>query len=116
MKLWSFERRQKAIAEAMARARIYEVKETTRKPISMTEEEIYNEHEAFLNHIFANTSSEVKSYNVFDEMHEFIEELKNVEPSEDFCQEEVAFTRAGNGWFPANNDMFAATIDNLITK
>lgn len=49
-------------------------------------------------------------------MESFIEELKNVEPSEDFCQEEVAFTRAGNGWFPANNDMFAATIDNLITK
>ncbi|CDM67399.1 putative membrane protein [Clostridium bornimense] len=46
----------------------------------------------------------------------FIEELKNIEPSEDFNQEEVAFTRAGNGWFPANNDMFAATIDNLITK
>ena len=49
-------------------------------------------------------------------MESFVEELKNVEPSEEFYQEEVAFTKAGNGWFPANNDMFAATIDNLITK
>ena len=49
-------------------------------------------------------------------MESFIEELKNVEPSKEFYQEEVAFTRAGNGWFPANNDMFAANIDNLITK
>ena len=49
-------------------------------------------------------------------MDSFIEELESVEPSSDFYQEEVAFTRAGNGWFPANNDMFATTIDNLITK
>ena len=49
-------------------------------------------------------------------MDSFIEELESVEPSSDFYQEEVAFTRAGNGCFPANNDMFATTIDNLITK
>ena len=41
----------------------------------MTEEEIYNEHEAYLNHIFANSSAEVKSYNVFDNMFAFVEEL-----------------------------------------
>lgn len=45
--------------------------------VDMTEEDIYNEHEAYLNHIFANSSSNIKSVNVFDEMHEFIEELNN---------------------------------------
>ena len=41
----------------------------------MSEEEIYNEHEAYLNHIFANSSSDIKSINVFDGMYEFIQEL-----------------------------------------
>lgn len=45
-----------------------------------------------------------------------IDELKNVEPSQEFSKEEVAFVRNGNGWFPVNNDVFASTIDNLITK
>ena len=40
---------------------------------NMTEEEIYNEHEAYLNHIFVNSSSEAKSYNVFDDIYEFID-------------------------------------------
>lgn len=44
---------------------------------NMSEEEIYNEHEAYINHIFANASSDVKSYNVFDNIYEFIDELNN---------------------------------------
>ena len=55
----------------------YPVKERLSDYADMTEEDIYNEHEAYLNHIFANTSSEVKSYNVFDGMYEFIDELNN---------------------------------------
>lgn len=43
----------------------------------MSEEEIYNEHETYLNHIFVNSSLEVKSYNVFDGIYDFIEELNN---------------------------------------
>lgn len=43
----------------------------------MTAEEIYNEYEVFLNHTFANASEEIKSYNVFDNMSEFIDELNN---------------------------------------
>ena len=53
----------------------FPVKDRLSDYVDMTEEDIYNEHEAYLNHIFANTSSEVKSYNVFEEMHEFIKEL-----------------------------------------
>ena len=55
----------------------FPVKQRLSDYIDMTEEEIYNEHEAYLNHIFANSSAEVKSYNVFDDMFEFIDELNN---------------------------------------
>ncbi len=54
----------------------FPVKDRLSDYVDMTEEDIYNEHEVYLNHIFSNTSSEVKSYNVFEEMHEFVEELK----------------------------------------
>ena len=46
---------------------------------NMTEERIYNQLEARLNHIFVNATSDVKSYNVFEDMYEFIEELNNSE-------------------------------------
>lgn len=55
----------------------FPVKDRLSDYVDMTEEEIYNEHEAYLNHIFANSEFEIKSYNVFDDMHEFIEELDN---------------------------------------
>lgn len=55
----------------------YPVKERLSDYADMSEEDIYNEHEAYLNHIFANTSSEIKSYNVFDDMNEFIDELNS---------------------------------------
>lgn len=48
---------------------------------NMTEERIYNQLEARLNHIFVNASSDVKSYNVFEDMHEFIEELNEGQDS-----------------------------------
>ena len=43
--------------------------------VNMSEEEIYNEHEVYLNHIFVNSSAEVKSYNIFEGMYDFIQEL-----------------------------------------
>lgn len=55
----------------------FPVKQRLSDYADMTEEDIYNEHEAYLNHIFANASSEIKSYNVFDGMHEFIDELND---------------------------------------
>lgn len=55
----------------------FPVKDRLSDYADMTEEEIYNEHEACLNHIFANSSSSIKSYNVFDDMHEFIKELND---------------------------------------
>lgn len=55
----------------------FPVKDRLSDYVDMTEEEIYNEHEAYLNHIFTNTSYDVKSYNVFDNIYEFIDELNN---------------------------------------
>lgn len=55
----------------------FPVKDRLSDYADMTEEEIYNEHEAYLNHIFANSSSGIKSYNVFDNMHGFINELND---------------------------------------
>lgn len=68
-------RKWKTILELCRRG--FPVKQRLSDYIDMTEEEIYNEHEAYLNHIFANSSAEVKSYNVFDDMFEFIDELNN---------------------------------------
>ena len=53
----------------------FPVKDRLSEYVDMTEEDIYNEHEAFLNHIFSNTSSKVKSYNIFEGMREFIVEI-----------------------------------------
>lgn len=53
----------------------YPVKDRLSDYVDMTLEEIYNELETFLNHVFINVDSEIKSYNIFDNMHEFIEEL-----------------------------------------
>lgn len=87
-------RKWKAVIELCKKG--FPVKDRLSDYADMTEEEIYNEHEAFLNHIFANTSSEVKSYNVFDEMHEFIEELKNsVDVGMPFYNAEILTSEVG---------------------
>ena len=41
----------------------------------MTAEEIYNEHEAFLNDTFVNLNNDIKSYDISDGIEELIEEL-----------------------------------------
>ena len=38
----------------------------------MSAEEIYQEFETYLNHVFVNIDSEVKAYNIFDNMNAFI--------------------------------------------
>lgn len=55
----------------------FPVKDRLSDYADMSEEEIYNEQEAYLNHVFANSSSNIKSVNVFDGMYKFIEELNN---------------------------------------
>lgn len=43
--------------------------------VDMTVDDIYEEYEAMLNHIFANTSSEVKTYNALDNINDLIDKL-----------------------------------------
>jgi replicative DNA helicase len=68
-------RKWKAVIQLCKRG--FPVKDRLSDYADMTEEDIYNEHEAYLNHIFANTSFEIDSVNAFDEMYEFIDELNN---------------------------------------
>lgn len=53
----------------------FPVKDQLSQFADMSTEEIYNVLEMKLNHIFINTEHEVKSYNVFEGIHEFIDEL-----------------------------------------
>lgn len=55
----------------------FPVKDRLSEFVDMTEEEIYNEQEAYLNHIFTTLSFGIKSYNVFEGIHEFIDELND---------------------------------------
>lgn len=41
----------------------------------MSQEEIYDEFETFLNHTFINIDSDVKTYNIFEDMNTFIDDL-----------------------------------------
>lgn len=68
-------RKWKAVIELCKKG--FPVKDKLSQYVDKTEEEIYNEFEVYLNHIFTNTTSGVKSYNVFDDMFEFIDELNN---------------------------------------
>lgn len=53
----------------------FPVKDRLSEYMDMTLEEIYNDYEAFLNDIFANIDSDVKSYDISNGIHELIEEL-----------------------------------------
>lgn len=41
----------------------------------MSSEEIYQEYEGYINHIFANIDHEIKSYNALEGLHELVDEL-----------------------------------------
>lgn len=53
----------------------YPVKERLSDFADMSAEQIYQEFETYLNHVFINIDSEVKAYNIFDNMNNFIDEL-----------------------------------------
>ena len=57
----------------------FPVKEKISKFCDMTVEEIYNDFETRLNHIFVNAENEVKSYNALDGIHELIKTMNNGE-------------------------------------
>jgi len=56
-------------------AKRFPVYDKLKEFVDMTAEEIYDEWEAQLNHIFINVEGEIKSYNIADNIDELIEEL-----------------------------------------
>lgn len=55
----------------------FPVKDRLSDFVDMSSEEIYNEYTAYLNDIFANVDSDVKSYDICYGIHELIEELND---------------------------------------
>lgn len=53
----------------------FPIKDRLSEFADMPAEEIYNEYEAFLNHVFGNIDSDVKSYDICDGIHDLIEKL-----------------------------------------
>ena len=93
----------------------FPVKERLSDYADMTEEDIYNEHEAYLNHIFANTSSEIKSYNVFDGMHDFVNEINNsVDVGMPFYNAEILTSEVGG--FNLNGHIYGLGASSGVGK
>lgn len=55
----------------------FPISEKLSEYIDKTSDEIYSELELMLNHTFLNTESSIKSYNAFENIHEFIDELND---------------------------------------
>lgn len=66
-------RKWKAVIQLCKRG--FPVKERLSDYADMTSEDIYNEHSAYLNDIFVNIDSDVKSYDISYKIHELIEKL-----------------------------------------
>lgn len=64
-------RKWKAVIQLCKRG--YPVKERLSDYADMTAEDIYNEHSAYINDIFVNIDSDVKSYDICYKIHDLIE-------------------------------------------
>lgn len=53
----------------------FPISENLSEKIDKTSDEIYAELELMLNHVFLNTESSIKSYNAFENIHQYIDEL-----------------------------------------
>lgn len=62
-------------AVAKIGAKGFPVSENLKRFVDMTIEEIYDEYDVFLNHVFINADTDVKSYDISEGLYELIEEL-----------------------------------------
>lgn len=93
----------------------FPVKDRLSDYADMTEEEIYNEHEAYLNQIFINSSSEVKSYNIFDGMYEFIDQLnESVDAGMPFYHADILNSEVGG--FNLNGHIYGLGASSGVGK
>lgn len=81
----------------------------------MSEEEIYNEHEAYLNHIFANSSAGIKSVNVFDGIYEFIDNLNRNEDA-GLPFDNAQYLTAETGGFNLNGHIYGLGAGSGVGK
>lgn len=57
----------------------FPVKEKLKEYVDASIEDIYNELEGYLNHVFANADTQIKSYNALSELHELVDTLNKGE-------------------------------------
>ena len=55
----------------------FPVKDRLSEFCDMSSEEIYQEYEGYINHIFSNIDHEIKSYNALEGLHELVDDLNN---------------------------------------
>lgn len=79
----------------------FPVKQRLSEFCDMPIEEIYQEYEGHLNHIFSNIDYEVKSYNALDELHELVDKLNagddvGLPISAELLNQEIGGLKKGN--------------------
>lgn len=96
-------------------------KERLKEFVDMTLEDIYKEQEGYLNHIFANAESEIKSYNALSGLHELVDKLNEGEQNglpitAELLNKEIGGLRLGNiyGFIGGSGSGKSTTVMNYI--
>lgn len=79
----------------------FPVSEKLKEYVDMSAEDIYKELEGYLNHVFANVDSEVKSYNALSDLHQLVDKLNAGENvglplTAELLNKEIGGLRLGN--------------------
>lgn len=89
--------------------------------VDMSLEEIYNEQEGYLNHIFANAEMKIKSYNALEGLHELVNKLNEGEQNglpitAELLNKEIGGLRLGNiyGLIGGSGSGKSTTVMNII--
>lgn len=79
----------------------FPVKEKLKDYVDSTLEDIYNELEGYLNHVFANADTQIKSYNALSDLHELVDTMNKGEDvglplASDMLTKEIGGLRKGH--------------------
>lgn len=96
-------------------------KERLKEFVDMSLDEIYNEQEGYLNHVFANAEIKVKSYNALSGLHELVDKLNEGEQNglpitAELLNKEIGGLRLGNiyGLIGGSGSGKSTTVFNII--
>lgn len=96
-------------------------KERLKEFVDMTLEEIYNEQEGYLNHVFANAEMKIKSYNALEGLHELVDKLNEGEQNglpitAELLNKEIGGLRLGNiyGFIGGSGSGKSTTVMNIV--